>query len=154
MSGTGIVKRLFGRQEEDQEQQNEVQARFDAGRILVVDDSKTFQAVTKKMLQAKHFAVLQAMDAEEGIHIARYSQPDLIIMDVVMPGMNGYQATRHIKREPETSHIPVIIVSGNKQAAEHFWVLQIGAADYISKPFSKDDLIRVVEKHLQSEPVQ
>ena len=118
------------------------------GKVLVVDDSKTFQHMVLRILKSEGYETLQALSGEDGIKMAELFKPDLIIMDVVLPGLNGFQATRQLKKNLETKDIPVIIVSGNAQATEQFWVLKIGAVDFMTKPFSKKDLIAKLNDHL------
>ena len=93
------------------------------------------------MLEKNGFAVASASSGEEGIEKARAEQPDLILMDVVMPGMNGFQAAREITTNPDTSSIPVIIVSTKDQETDKLWGLRQGAKDYITKPAKEKDLI-------------
>ena len=109
--------------------------------ILIVDDSPTEIHVLKSMLEKNGFAVTSASSGEEGIEKAKSEQPDLILMDVVMPGMNGFQASREITTNPDTSSIPVIIVSTKDQETDKLWGLRQGAKDYITKPAKEKDLI-------------
>ena len=109
--------------------------------ILIVDDSPTEIHVLKTMLEKNGFAVASASSGEEGIEKARAEQPDLILMDVDMPGMNGFQAAREITTNPDTSSIPVIIVSTKDQETDKLWGLRQGAKDYITKPAKEKDLI-------------
>ncbi|MDH5388556.1 MAG: response regulator [Gammaproteobacteria bacterium] len=121
-------------------------------KVLVVDDSKTVQYLMKKMLMQRGYEVLQAYDAQTGIILAKKNMPALIIMDVVMPGMNGFQATRHIKKDSQIAHIPIVIISGNRQATDQFWATRMGAAHFLSKPFSRKDMFLVIEDilHIKS----
>jgi len=116
--------------------------------ILVVDDSRTVRAILSKMLRTGGFQTLEAEDGQSAIEMAVEHQPSLIIMDVVMPGMSGFQATRKLHKNPETKHIPILIMSGNEQAIEQFWIIRIGAADFIAKPFTRFEVYRRVEKIL------
>ncbi len=109
--------------------------------ILIVDDSPTEIHVLKTMLEKNGFAVTSASSGEEGIEKAKSEKPDLILMDVVMPGMNGFQASREITTNPDTSGIPVIIVSTKDQETDKLWGLRQGAKDYITKPAKEKDLI-------------
>lgn len=120
-------------------------------KILVVDDSKTVQYQMKKMLIQRGYDVLQAYDAKTGIIMAKKNMPALIVMDVVMPGINGFQATRLIKKDKQIADIPVIVISGNKQASDQFWAIKLGADDYLSKPFSRNDLFASIDKTLHVE---
>lgn len=117
-------------------------------KILVVDDSKTVQYLMKKMLMQRGYDVLQAYDAKTGIILAKKNMPALIIMDVVMPGMNGFQATRYLKKDKQTANIPIVIISGNKQATDQFWATRMGAERFLSKPFSRKDMFLVLDEIL------
>jgi twitching motility two-component system response regulator PilH len=116
--------------------------------VLVVDDSKTVRSVLRKMLQQGGFEVLEAADGKAAVEQARAHRPDLIIMDVVMPNMNGFQATRKLRKARETRAIPIVIMSGNKQATQEFWVIRIGANDFMAKPFNRFEVYRRIERIL------
>lgn len=119
--------------------------------ILVVDDSKTVQYKMKKILIQRGYDVLQAYDAKSGIIMAKKNKPALIIMDVVMPGANGFQATSYIRKDPDIADIPIIIISGNQKACEQFLATKLGANDFLTKPFSRSDIFSVIEKTLPVE---
>jgi twitching motility two-component system response regulator PilH len=114
-------------------------------KILVIDDSATIVASLAKILRSAGCVVREAPDAETGLEIARAEQPDLIFLDIVLPGMNGFAALRQIRRDPLTRHIPVIVISGNEQATEQFYVKRIGAEDFMKKPFSRSEVFSRVE---------
>jgi len=116
--------------------------------ILIIDDSKTTQAVVAKKLRQQGYDCLAAYDGESGIELARQHTPALILMDVIMPGINGFQATRLIRRDERISQTPVVIMSGNKEATDQFWSIKIGANDFMIKPFTDDDLFSSIEKCL------
>jgi twitching motility two-component system response regulator PilH len=109
--------------------------------VLVVDDSPTDTHVISDMLQKNGFSVITASSGEEGIVVAKAQKPDLIVMDVVMPGMSGFEATRSITRDPDTSAIPVIICTTKDQETDKAWGLRQGAKDYVVKPVTEGDLI-------------
>ncbi|GJL82283.1 MAG: protein PilH [marine bacterium B5-7] len=90
------------------------------------------------------YQVLTAKDGEQGIGLARSELPDLILMDVVMPGMNGFQATRRLNRDPDTRAIPVIIVSSKGEVTDKAWGLRQGAVDYLTKPVTESELIKKI----------
>jgi twitching motility two-component system response regulator PilH len=113
-------------------------------RILIVDDSPTEIHVLKTMLEKNGFDTLAAESGEEGIEKVKADKPDLVLMDVVMPGMNGFQATRQITKDPETSATPVIIVTTKNQETDRVWGLRQGAKDYITKPVTEADLVNKI----------
>lgn len=116
--------------------------------VLIVDDSPTELHLFQTMLEKAGFDTLVADSGEEGIRQAAVSKPDCILMDVVMPGMNGFQATRTISREPATQHIPVIMCTTKDQETDKIWGMRQGARDYIVKPADERDLIERINKVL------
>ena len=109
--------------------------------ILVVDDSPTELHILKGYLESAGCNVLIADSGESGIEQARSEKPDLILMDVVMPGLNGFQATRQLSRDPETENIPIIMVTTKDQDTDKTWGLRQGAREYLVKPVEKDELL-------------
>lgn len=103
-------------------------------RILVVDDSPVERHLLTEILTAEGYAVSVAVDGAQGIEAARRDRPDLIVMDVVMPGINGFQATRTINRDEATRHIPVILCTTKSEETDKIWGLRQGAKDYVTKP--------------------
>jgi len=114
-------------------------------RILVVDDSATETHQMVNVLTRQGHQVLTAATGADGISMASQEQPDIILMDVVMPDVNGFQATRQISRNSATSHIPVIIVSSKSQATDKAWGARQGARNYLTKPLDHRLLIRAVD---------
>jgi len=114
--------------------------------VLIIDDSPTEVHVFKSMLVNNDIEVSVAKNGEEGIEKAIEIQPDCILMDVVMPGKNGFQATRDLSRNPETSTIPVIIITTKDQETDKIWGMRQGAKDYIVKPTDEQDLIERINK--------
>jgi len=112
--------------------------------VLIVDDSPTEQHVIARLLEKNGFETVVANDGEEAISIAEQSRPDLILMDVVMPGMNGFQATRQLAKNPLTSGIPVVMVTSKDQESDKAWGLRQGAVDYLMKPFNDTELLDAV----------
>jgi twitching motility two-component system response regulator PilH len=106
-------------------------------RVLIIDDSKTIVVALSRMLQPGGFLITEAFDGETGVAMARASKPDLIFLDIVMPGMNGFAALRALRRDPETQEVPVIMMSGNEHATEQFFGSRIPADDFMKKPFSR-----------------
>lgn len=119
--------------------------------ILIVDDSTTVIYAIKKVLEQDGYEVLVASDGEEAIMVAETFQPDLILMDVVMPGMDGFQATRHIRKMPYVQDTPIIIISDSEQETEEFWLRKLGANDFLAKPVLRGQLFPTIEKHLYSQ---
>ena len=109
--------------------------------ILIVDDSPTEAHVLKGMLEKNGFEVETAENGTEGIERARELKPDLILMDVVMPGLNGFQATRQLTKDSETKHIPVIIVTTKDQETDRVWGMRHGARDFLTKPVAEKTLM-------------
>ena len=109
-------------------------------RMLVVDDSPTICAVLGKMLGQDGYHVLKATDGNAAIALARSQPPALIFLDVVMPGMNGFSVLRALRHDPLTRDIPIIMISGNQQATEEFYLQRYGADDFMKKPFDRDDV--------------
>ena len=114
-------------------------------RVLIVDDSPTEAHILKTMLEKGGYQIISAANAEEGIAKAKSDKPDLILMDVVMPGTNGFQATREITNDPETAHIPVILVTTKNQETDKVWGMRQGAKDYLTKPVQEADLLAKVK---------
>ncbi|MFK5915088.1 MAG: response regulator [Woeseiaceae bacterium] len=121
--------------------------------ILIVDDSRTAIAVLKKTLAPTGYSIISAPTGEEGIEMAKNHTPDLILMDVIMPGLNGFQATRILRKEPSTATIPIIIISGNEQATEKFWGLRVGANGFLPKPVERTELFHLLREHLSNAKV-
>lgn len=109
--------------------------------ILIADDSPTEVYVLQKMLEGNGHEVLTAEDGEQAVTVAQEKRPDLILMDVVMPNLNGFQATRKLTKEPETAHIPIIIVSSKNQETDKMWGLRQGAKGYLGKPVDEAELM-------------
>lgn len=109
--------------------------------VLIIDDSPTEVHVMKTALEKHGFETASAADGEEGLEKARVCRPDLILMDVVMPGLNGFQATRQLSRDPATATIPVVMVTTKDQETDRIWGLRQGAVDYLVKPVSETELV-------------
>lgn len=113
-------------------------------KILIIDDSKTEAQALSSVLEARNHQVLVATSGEQGVVLAANEQPDVVLMDVVMPGLNGFQATRQIKRSPDTRHIPVIIISSKGQDIDIIWGERQGAATYLVKPVNQQQLLAAI----------
>lgn len=112
--------------------------------ILIVDDSPTDVQVLRGMLERAGHLVSAASSADEGIEKARAEGPDLILMDVIMPGTNGFQATRILSKDPQTSAIPVVIVTTKNMETDRVWGLRQGAKGFVTKPVREADLLERV----------
>ena len=114
-------------------------------KIMVVDDSPTERAFMEGVLKKRGYEVLLVDSGEKAIERSKSDKPDLILMDVVMPGLNGFQATRAITREESTKHIPVIICTTKDQETDKIWGLRQGAKDYVTKPVNEGELIEKIK---------
>lgn len=114
-------------------------------RVLVIDDSRTVVVALRKMLSTGGFVISEAADGETGLEIAREEGPDLIFLDIVMPGMNGFGVLRALRRDLPTQSIPVIMMSGNEHAIEQFFGSRIPADDFMKKPFSRQEVFARIE---------
>ena len=110
-------------------------------KVLVVDDSPTERHVLVELLTKNGYQVITAESGEEGIEKVKSELPDLVLMDVVMPGLNGYQATRTLKRDEATKHIPIIVCTSKGQETDKIWGLRQGALDYLVKPVNGEELL-------------
>ncbi len=109
--------------------------------ILIIDDSPTDIRVFTTLLEKAGHRVSSATSAEAGIEAVKQSHPDLVIMDVIMPGMNGFQATRMLTRDPETEQIPVLIITTKSMETDRVWGLRQGAKDFLTKPVGEKQLL-------------
>jgi twitching motility two-component system response regulator PilH len=116
--------------------------------ILIVDDSPTEVHVMQKALERHGYRTAIAADGAEAVRLARQMHPDLIFMDIVMPGINGYQATRALVSDPDTSSIPIVMVTSKGQDADRVWGLKQGAVGYLIKPVSPDQLVEKAQATL------
>jgi twitching motility two-component system response regulator PilH len=123
--------------------QNRVEA-MAIRKILIVDDSPTERHVLNDMLTKSGYEVVASDNGEDAILKAKLLKPDLILMDVVMPGLNGFQATRAISRDPDTRAIPIILCTSKSQETDKIWGMRQGARDYIVKPVNRDELLEKI----------
>ncbi|PKM29529.1 MAG: two-component system response regulator [Gammaproteobacteria bacterium HGW-Gammaproteobacteria-11] len=119
-------------------------------RILVVDDSPTELYKLTGMLEKHGHEVLKAENGADGVALCRQEKPDAVLMDIVMPGLNGFQATRQLTKDSETAHIPVIIVTTKDQETDKVWGKRQGARDYLTKPVEEATLISTLKSVLGS----
>ena len=110
-------------------------------KILLVDDSTTVLMMEKMILSKEAYELVTAKNGEEAVEKALAERPDLILMDVVMPGLNGFQATRAISRDPTTRTVPIILCTSKSQETDKIWGLRQGARDYIVKPVKREELL-------------
>lgn len=143
------MKSFFGGGEHETERRSKERVKLpDDATILIVDDSPTAIAVLNKTLEPTGYKIISAENAEDGIDLAKKEKPDMILMDVIMPGLNGFQATRILRKDEETAEIPIIIISGSEQATEKFWGLRVGANGFLSKPAERKELFHLLREHL------
>ena len=112
--------------------------------VLVIDDSPSEMAKFRDLLAKNNYQVLEAVNGEQGYQMAIEHLPDVILMDVVMPEMNGFQATRKITRDETTSHIPVVMISTKNQETDRVWGKRQGAKEYLTKPVDESELMRII----------
>lgn len=117
-------------------------------RILIVDDSPSQLMGIRRIVEKLGHEALTAEDGASGVELARRELPDLILMDVVMPNLNGFQATRSITRDADTKHIPVVLVTTKDQDTDRVWGMRQGARAYLTKPFSEAELADAIASHI------
>lgn len=112
--------------------------------VLIIDDSLTESRIFTALLEKKGYQVSVACNGQEGIEVAKARQPDVILMDVVMPLLNGFQATRELTRSPETAHIPIVVCSSKSTETDRVWALRQGAKAYLVKPVESKTLLETL----------
>jgi twitching motility two-component system response regulator PilH len=117
-------------------------------RVLIVDDSPTDVQNLKSILQKAGHTVIEASSGHDALDRVKLEKPDVVIMDVVMPGVNGFQATRTLSKDAQTAHIPIIIVSSKNQETDRVWALRQGAKEYLVKPVKEVDLLAKISSLL------
>ena len=117
-------------------------------KILVVDDSPTELAVLEALLARAGFQVITARDADDALQKLSSERPQMVLLDVIMPGKNGFSLCRQIRASAELGQTPVILVTSKSQASDRFWGLKQGAVDYVTKPWDPAELLRTVRRHL------
>ena len=117
--------------------------------VLVIDDSPSEMAKFRDMLSKNNYQVLEATNGEQGCQMAIAHLPDVILMDVVMPEMNGFQATRKITRDKATAHIPIIMISTKNQETDRVWGKRKGAKEYLTKPIDESGLVQIIRKVME-----
>jgi len=114
--------------------------------ILVVDDSPTDRQIAVSACKAKGYRVDSAAEGEEALRKAVELKPDLILLDVILPQKNGFQVCRQLKSSPETQGIKVVMVTSKSQDSDRFWGIKQGADDYLTKPFTEEELCEIIDK--------
>lgn len=118
-------------------------------RILIVDDSPSQLLGIQRIVEKLGHQSITAEDGASGVEVAKRELPDMVLMDVVMPNLNGFQATRSLSREDSTKHIPVVLVTTKDQDTDRMWGMRQGAKAYLTKPFSEQELADVIEQTLK-----
>lgn len=114
--------------------------------ILLVDDSPTDMKLMTSALEGKGYTLITACDGEEALVKTRQQRPDLVVLDIVLPKKNGFQVCRQLKTQAETKATKIILVSSKNQDTDRFWGLKQGADEYLTKPFTADQLSKAVAK--------
>lgn len=117
-------------------------------RILIVDDSPSQLLGIKRIVEQLGHEAVTAEDGAAGVEAAKREKPDLILMDVVMPNLNGFQATRTISKDEETSHIPIVLVTTKNQDTDRVWGMRQGARGYVTKPVNEAELSKTIKELL------
>ena len=117
--------------------------------ILVVEDQEDNRRIMRDLLTSVGYEVIEAVTGEEGVAAAETHRPDLILMDIQLPGLDGYEATRQIKANPELQHIPIIVVTSYALSGDDVKAFEAGCDDYVSKPFSPRELLAKIREYLQ-----
>ncbi len=112
--------------------------------VLIVDDSPTETHKLTSILEKSGYSVITASTGEAGVEEAKLNKPDVVLMDIVMPGLNGFQATRQLSKGSQTAHIPVIIVTTKDQETDRVWGLRQGAKAYLTKPIAEKQLLETI----------
>lgn len=115
-------------------------------KVLIIDDSPSETYKLEEILKKNGYTVISSESAEQGVQAAKQEQPDVVLMDIVMPGLNGFQATRLLTRDEKTGHIPVIMVTTKNQEADRVWGERQGAKAYLTKPVQEGDLLNTIKR--------
>ena len=146
-----LFKRLVNHHASPGERRADDRLRASLGaRVLVVDDSATIRAVLGKMLAQDGYEVLKAADGESAVEMARSQLPDLIFLDIVLPGMSGFAVLRALRRDSRTRTTPIVMMSGNQQATEEFYVQRFGADGFVKKPFGRAEVFHAIRSLVQA----
>jgi len=119
-----------------------------SGRILVIEDQEDNRRIVRDLLTASGFTLFEAVNGEEGLQLAERERPDLILMDIQLPGMDGYEVTRRIKAQPHLQRIPIIAVTSYALSGDDQKAAAAGCNGYVTKPFSPRALLATIREHL------
>ena len=122
-------------------------------RVLIIDDCKMAQAELAKLFASAGFSVSQTEESERGLFMACFEYPELVVLDVGMPGMNGFEVLKRMRRDPLARRIPVIMISGNPRVAEHTRQLKFDADGFLKKPFTRQAIFKLIENMLDENKV-
>lgn len=151
MAVLDLFKRFVGTTVPGGDRRGDERVRGSLGaRVLVVDDSATIRAVLGKMLTQDGYEVVKAADGESAVSVAQAQLPDLIFLDIVLPGISGFAVLRSLRRESRTRTTPIIMMSGNQQATEQFYVQRFGADGFVKKPFGRADVFHAIRSLVQA----
>jgi two-component system cell cycle response regulator DivK len=117
-------------------------------RILVVEDQEDNRRIIRDLLMSAGYELIEAVDGEAGVRLAETERPDLILMDIQLPVLDGYEATRRIKQNPELRHIPIIVVTSYALSGDDAKAVAAGSDAYVAKPFSPRQLLATIRKFL------
>lgn len=129
----------------DLETQTSIQMVAKMATILVVEDTPSEMELMSHYLREEGFSVIAAPSGQEGLDKAIAQQPDVIVTDVVMPGISGFELCRKLKRTPETQSVPVVLCSSKKQNIDRLWGMKQGAKAYLTKPYTRDELVQAIK---------
>ncbi|MBI2144316.1 response regulator [Candidatus Woesearchaeota archaeon] len=118
-------------------------------KILVIDDEPNILKLVSFILESKGYEAVEASSGREGIEKARKEKPDMIVLDVMMPGMDGFETARKIKAEPAMGSIPILMLSSRAQFEDKMKGIDSGAMDYITKPFDREEFLQKVEEIIE-----
>ena len=114
-------------------------------RIFIADDESGFVSTLKSRLEFEGFEITTAPDGKAALEQIPVEKPDLVLLDIMMPAVNGYQVCRELKEDSDTSSIPILMLTAKSQESDKFWGMEAGADDYMTKPFDMDELIEKIE---------
>jgi DNA-binding response OmpR family regulator len=117
-------------------------------KIFIVEDELDFLSTLRERLEFEGYVVATAVDGEQALGKIPEEKPDLILLDIMLPEMNGYQVCRELQSNPETKTIPVVVVTAKSQESDKFWAKETGADDYLTKPFEMEELLQKIQDNL------